>query len=110
MANNEKSFDELVKEAPLAPTAGGTSLVGTLSQSSEAGKFVLTLQDGSAVTLNTADVKAHMVLGATVGQTIVRIEIDSEKIPAINPQPLPPKHRGNAVHAPFDRFRHHRGS
>lgn len=91
MANNEKSFDELVKEAPLAPTAGCTSLVGTLSRSSEAGKFVLTLQDGNAVTLNTADVKAHMVLGATVGQTIVRIEIDSEKIPAINPQPLPPR-------------------
>jgi hypothetical protein len=88
MAQEQKSFEDLVKEAPAAPAAGTVSLVGTLAQASEAGKFVLTLQDGSAVTLETAAVKGHTVLGTSVGQTIVRIDVKSDKI-RNNPQPLP---------------------
>jgi len=79
MASEEKSFEDLVKEAPV----GGTvSLVGTLAQSSEAGKFVLNLQDGRAMTLETASVKGHTVLGTSVGQTIVRVDVDAATLPA----------------------------
>jgi hypothetical protein len=75
----EKSFEDLVKEAP----AGGTvSLVGALAQSSEAGKFMLTLQDGRALTLAMTSVKGHAVLGSSVGQTIVRIDVDAGSLPA----------------------------
>jgi hypothetical protein len=80
MAREEESFETLVKEAPLAPAAGTVSLVGTLARSAEAGKFVLTLQDGRTVTLETAAVKGYMVLGTSVGQTIVRIDVDPDKV------------------------------
>jgi hypothetical protein len=82
MASEERSFEELLREAPASPGAGTVSLVGTLARSSEAGKFVLTLQDGSAVTLETAAVKGHVVLGTSLGQTIVRVDVDSSKLPA----------------------------
>jgi hypothetical protein len=79
MADEEKSFEELLKAAP----GGGTvSLVGTLAQSSEPGKFVLTLQDGKAMTLATASVKGHAVLGTSVGQTIVRVDVDAGSLPS----------------------------
>jgi hypothetical protein len=82
MAREEKSFEDLIKEAP----RGGTvSLVGALTQSSEAGKFVLNLQDGRTMTLETALVKGHTVLGTSVGQTIVRIDVDAASIPASAP-------------------------
>jgi hypothetical protein len=82
MAREEKSFEDLVKEAP----RGGTvSLVGALAQSSEAGKFVLNLQDGRTMTLETASVKGHTVLGTSVGQTIVRIDVDAASISASAP-------------------------
>jgi hypothetical protein len=79
MADEEKSFEELLKAAP----GGGTvSLVGTLAQSSEPGKFVLTLQDGKTMTLATASVKGHAVLGTSVGQTIVRVDVDAGSLPS----------------------------
>jgi hypothetical protein len=82
MAREEKTFEDLIKEAP----RGGTvSLVGALAQSSEAGKFVLNLQDGRTMTLETASVKGHTVLGTLVGQTIVRIDVDAATIPASAP-------------------------
>jgi hypothetical protein len=93
MATKDKSFEELVREAPEAPAAHHVSLVGTLSKSHEPGKFVLTLQDGQAVTLHISDVKSHTVLGSSVGQTIVRIEIEAAKASELNPQPLPPSAR-----------------
>jgi hypothetical protein len=83
----EKSFEALVREAPEAPATGTVSLVGTLARSGEAGQFVLTLQDGSAVTMETAAVKGHAVLGVSFGQTIVRVDIDTRKIPTITPSP-----------------------
>lgn len=89
MAGKEKSFEELVKEAPAAPAAGTVSLIGTLARSGEAGKFVLTLQDGSTVTLETAAVEGHEVLGTSVGQTIVRVDVEAEKIPPTSPTRVP---------------------
>jgi hypothetical protein len=87
MADEGKSFEELVREVPPAPAAGTVSLVGTLAQSSEAGKFVLALQDGNVLTLEIADVKGHEVLGTSVGHTIVRVDVEAEKIPASPPAP-----------------------
>jgi hypothetical protein len=80
MNSEEKSFKELVKEAPVGATV---SLVGALAQSSEEGKFVLTLQDGRAITMETASVKGHAVLGTSVGHTIVRIDVDAGALPAV---------------------------
>jgi hypothetical protein len=85
--NSEESFEKLVGEAPEAPVAGTISLVGTLARSGEAGLFVLTLQDGSAVTLETASVEGYAVLGAAFGQRIVRVDLDARKIPTISPNP-----------------------
>jgi hypothetical protein len=89
MAGKDKSFEELVKEAPPAPAEGTVSLVGTLARSGEPGKFVLTLQDGSTLTLETAAVKGHEVLGTSVGQTIVRVDVEAEKIPPTSPTRVP---------------------
>ena len=92
---NAKSFDDLIKAAPAAGTA---SLVGTLSQSSESGKFVLTLQDGSALTLETAAVMGHAELGGGV----VRVDLDATKLPTLkfgdpNPSPWVTAAAGNVV-------------
>ena len=76
------SFDDLVNEAPLSPAPGTVSLVGTLARSTEPGKFVLTLQGGSSVTLQTTSVKGHVVLGSSKEHMIIRIDVDSKKIPA----------------------------
>jgi len=81
MASEEKSFDDLVKEAPEAPCGGIISVAGVLAKASEPGKFVLTLQDGNIVTLETDAVKNHTVLGSSLGQTIVRVDIDAGKLP-----------------------------
>jgi hypothetical protein len=83
MANVQQSFSDLVKEAPPAAPMGTVSLVGTLAQASEAEKFVLTLHDGSMVTLNIASVRKYAVLGTTADQTIVRVDVDAtKKVPA----------------------------
>ncbi len=92
---NAKSFDDLIKAAPRAGTA---SVVGTLSQSSENGKFVLTLQDGSALTLETAAVMGHAELGGGV----VRVDLDATKLPTLkfgdpNPSPWVTAAGGNVV-------------
>src|SRR5271166_3497414 len=106
MASKDKSFEELVKEAPAAPAAGTVSLVGTLAQSGEAGKFVLTLQDGSALTLETAAVKGHEVLGTSVGHTIVRVDVEAEKIPPTTPTRVPEiwKPHTDPGTGPYDKY------
>jgi hypothetical protein len=82
MASQAKSFEDLVKESPSAPAAGTVSLVGTLSQSPEAGKFVLTLEDGRGLTMETSAVSGHTVLGSSVGRTVVRVDVEASKVPA----------------------------
>jgi multidrug efflux pump subunit AcrA (membrane-fusion protein) len=83
MANDQTSFDDLVSQVPAATV----SVVGTLAKSSESGKFMLVLQNGGTVTLETAAVKGHTVLGTSLGQTIVRVDVDVEKLR--DPIPLP---------------------
>lgn len=85
MAKEDKSFADLVAEAPPAPTEGTVSLVGTLAKSSEPDKFVLTLQDGRSVTLETSAVKGHSVLGSSIGRTIIQVEVEGGKVPNLQP-------------------------
>jgi len=80
MAGQEKSFQELLNDAPKA--AETACLVGALSRSPEAGKFVLTMMDGRAVTLPTGAVRDYVVLTGGVGQLLVRIEVDQAQLPA----------------------------
>jgi len=87
MAKEDKSFGDLVAEASAAPSEGAVSLVGVLAKSSEAGKFALTLQDGRTVTLETSAVKGHTVLGSSLGRTIVKVEVEAEKVPAPHGDP-----------------------
>lgn len=88
MAKEDKAFADLVAEAPAAPAEGAVSLVGALAKASEHGKFVLILQDGNTVTLETSAVKGHAVLGASLGRTIVQVEVEAGKVPAISAQPF----------------------
>jgi hypothetical protein len=41
MADEKKSFSDLLSEAPLVPNEDTVTLVGALARSSQAGKFVL---------------------------------------------------------------------
>ena len=88
MAEEDKSFAALLAEAPLAPPEDVVSLVGTLARSSGHGKFVLILQDGQTITLETGAVKGHAVLGASLGRTIVRVDVEAGRVPAISAQPV----------------------
>lgn len=90
MPDSQKSFEALVNEAPLATSERTITLVGALGKSKEPGKFVLTLQSGDSLTLDINAVKAHGVLGSSVGQTLVRIDVDADKVrdlPRINKIP-----------------------
>jgi hypothetical protein len=80
--SEDKSFAELVAEAPKAANADCVTLVGTLGKSDDPKKFVLTGSDGSAHTFDVAAVKKHTVLGHSVGRTIVQIEINQDIAPA----------------------------
>jgi hypothetical protein len=59
MTKEQNSFQDLVASAPLAPSEGPVSLVGTLARSKDDGKFVLILSGGGSLTLKTSDVKSH---------------------------------------------------
>jgi hypothetical protein len=76
MSTEDRSFDELLKDAPKANVSDTVSIAGTLAKSDDPGKFVLTMADGKSVTLDTSAVKKHMVLGHSVGHTVVLVEVD----------------------------------
>lgn len=76
MSAEDRSFDELLKDAPKAHVSDTVSIAGTLAKSDDPGKFVLTMADGKSVTLDTSAVKKHMVLGHSVGHTVVLVEVD----------------------------------
>jgi hypothetical protein len=84
MPNEQNSFQDLVAKAPLAPSESPVSLVGTLARSKDDAKFVLILSDGRSVTLNTADVKSHTVLGNSLGLNIVQVEVDADVVRDLN--------------------------
>jgi hypothetical protein len=82
MAAKTKSFSELLSEAPLASAEETVTLAGALGRSSQAGKFVLALGPGNSVTLDQSAVKSYQVLGGGVGQLLVQVEVDKDKVPA----------------------------
>lgn len=77
----DKSFGELVREAPEASGTGTVSLVGVLGRSHDPRKFVLTLADGRVVTLDVDAVRDHQVLSGATGQIVVRVGLDASHLP-----------------------------
>ncbi len=90
MADEKKSFKDLLSEAPLAASEDTVSLVGALARSSDPAKFVLALGQGNNVTLDVAAVKSHQVLGGGVGQLLVQIEVDRSQLPEEAKQAVDP--------------------
>jgi hypothetical protein len=113
---NEKKFDELLSEAPLAAKEDTVTLVGALQRSHEPGKFVLAMGDGRNVTLDASAVKEHQVLGGAVGQRLVRVDVDRKKVPSdvqgvtLEPQAFLPSNpvidHGGVVESPFSEVTH----
>jgi hypothetical protein len=102
---SKQTFEELLQDAPQTPAVGTVSLVGALERAEEASKFVLNLQNGTAVVLDTACVKGHAVLGQSAGQVMVRIDIDADKAPWLRePEPSPWLRRREPIPQPW--FRH----
>ena len=87
MAKDEKTFADLVKDAPSGAETGTVTVVGLLAKSDDPKKFVLHLQGGRSHTVDTAAVKKHTVLGHSVGHAVVQLEIDRESLPAQTDQP-----------------------
>jgi hypothetical protein len=81
MAEEAKSFSDLLSEAPLAPSGDTVSLVGALGRSSQTGKFVLSTGPGTSLTLDVDAVKSYQVIGGGVGQLLVQVEVDRAKVP-----------------------------
>ena len=79
--STEPTFDELLQAAPKSETTGKVSLVGKLFQGDEAGGFVIVTGDGAAISLKSADLQGHALLGYADGQAVVRIDIDSSALP-----------------------------
>ena len=82
MTSHSKSFDELVNEAPATAHGHTISVVGLLSQASAKDKFVLTVADGQTLTIDRKAVKEHAVWGGSVGQQIVRVDLDPTQLSA----------------------------
>ena len=79
--SDERSFAELLADAPRAADEKHVTLVGTLGKSDDPKTFVLYVSDGSPHTIDVAAVKKHTVLGHSVGRAIVQIEVDREHLP-----------------------------
>ncbi|HTZ89540.1 MAG TPA: hypothetical protein VMA71_04325 [Alloacidobacterium sp.] len=88
MVEKKKSFSELLSEAPLAPKEDTVTLVGAISRSSQAGKFVLSTSQGNNISLPVDAVKNYEVLGGGVGQLLVQVDVDRKHVPeSISSQP-----------------------
>ena len=87
MSDEKKSFSDLLGEAPMAAGENTISLVGVLARSHDSGKFVLALAANQSVTLDIDAVKDYKVLSGMIGQTIVQVEVDRDRVPASAAQP-----------------------
>jgi hypothetical protein len=81
MASEKKSFSELLSEAPLASAEKTVCLTGVLARSNDPGKFMLTMGDNQTITLDVDAVKEHKVLSGMVGQMMVQVEVDRDRVP-----------------------------
>ena len=94
MSQDKKPFRELVTEAPVASKPQPISLVGALSRSSSEDQFALSFGDRRTVTLPVEAVEDYAILGSSMGQMIVRIDIDVDQVPEtlraiFSPPPVP---------------------
>jgi hypothetical protein len=81
MAKADKSFEDFLNDAPLAPDTSTLTVVGALARMPEPGKFVLTLSNGHSATLDAKAVKSFTRLGSAVGQMLVQLELDAKLVP-----------------------------
>src|SRR5580704_8294957 len=81
MAEEKKSFEELLSSAPLAAKEDTVTLIGVLERSNQPGRFVLALDSGRSLTLEVKAVKDYRVLAGMVGQTVVEIDVARDHVP-----------------------------
>jgi hypothetical protein len=81
MADDDKSFKELLTEAPLAAGSDTVTMIGALARATEPNKFVLALANGGVVTLETKAVKSFTRLGSAIGVVLVQLELDAKLVP-----------------------------
>lgn len=81
MPKDDKSFAELLKEAPKSHEADTVTLSGRLARSEDPDKFVLYVGDGQPLTVSVSAVKKHTVLGQSLGHPIVQLEIERKDLP-----------------------------
>jgi hypothetical protein len=79
MADDHKSFNELLSEAPLASDT--VTVIGALSRTHELDKFMITLADGRSLTLPTNSVRSFSRLAGAIGQVVVQLELDAKLVP-----------------------------
>jgi hypothetical protein len=79
--SEKKSFSELLEEAPLASAEKTVCITGVLARSNDPGKFVLTTGDNQTITLDVDAVKEHRILSGMVGQLVVQVEVDKDRVP-----------------------------
>jgi hypothetical protein len=99
---DQKQFEELLGEAPLAADADTITLVGALARTKDPGKFVLILANGESVTLETKALKSFKRLGGAIGQVLIEAELDPKLVPKDRLQAMPavePFPRGTPVAA-----------
>jgi hypothetical protein len=81
MAEDKSDFQKLLSEAPVASSADTVTVVGTLSRTPDAARFMLTLADGRSVTLDVSAVKSAKKIAGSIGQPMVQLELDSKHVP-----------------------------
>jgi hypothetical protein len=80
MAKEESEFQKLLSEAPAASSADTVTVMGALSRTADAARFVLTLPDGRSETLEVAAVKSAKKIAGAVGQSLVELELDTSRV------------------------------
>ena len=80
MPTPDKSFQDLLAEAPMGQEFTSRFLYGGLARTAESSTFLLNLADGSSLTLPTAAVKSHTVVSSSFGQPIVQVELDTKAL------------------------------
>jgi hypothetical protein len=81
MAKPDSEFEELLRDAPMAPDADTVTVVGTLTRTPDAARFNLTLADGRTVTLDVDAVKSAKAIAGAIGQSLVQVALDAKRVP-----------------------------
>ncbi|MDN7176979.1 hypothetical protein M0D69_02880 [Caballeronia sp. SEWSISQ10-4 2] len=82
MPNEEKSFQELLAQAPEDEEQNQLVLHGAIARSKDPGTFVLKLQSGRSLTLPVDAVRSYKLLARSFGSLFVEVEIAVDKVPS----------------------------